>query len=341
MLSPISKVSDVEAVQVVINKSTGRISSRRLDTGNGGWTSWINYGAGGGGGGGTSDHGELEGLADDDHPQYLRNAEADLLYAALSHNHDSDYEAAGAISDHENAADPHSQYLTEDEADLLYAGLAHSHSGLAPSGGSTGQVLKKTSGTDYALTWGADNTGTGAAPIIAGYMPPIGPGGLDFKLGPTFLGTTLGTSSMSSGRLYLSRFIAPADITLMDIGVRVVSAVVASTARLGIYASDADGLPSTLLVDVEIPTDAKAYTTSVINLPVTTGTLYYLAGLFSSNPITSSGASGNGPLGYSYNPVGGLWTIRLDTTYGPLPADLSGSEYLLGNVQSPVIFLDI
>lgn len=40
-------------------------------------------GEAGGGGGGVTDHGALIGLADDDHPQYLRQAEADLLYAPI------------------------------------------------------------------------------------------------------------------------------------------------------------------------------------------------------------------------------------------------------------------
>jgi hypothetical protein len=40
----------------------------------------------------------------------------------------------------------------------------HAHSGLAPSGGTTGQVLKKASNTDYDYTWQADATGAGGSP---------------------------------------------------------------------------------------------------------------------------------------------------------------------------------
>ena len=40
-------------------------------------------GEAGGGGGGVTDHGALTGLGDDDHPQYLRQAEADALYAPI------------------------------------------------------------------------------------------------------------------------------------------------------------------------------------------------------------------------------------------------------------------
>lgn len=38
---------------------------------------------------------------------------------------------------------------------------AHTHNGLAPAGGLTGQVLKKTSGADYTYGWAADETGGG------------------------------------------------------------------------------------------------------------------------------------------------------------------------------------
>jgi hypothetical protein len=41
------------------------------------------------------------------------------------------------------------------------SGSGHSHSGLAPSGGTTSQVLKKNSNTDYDYSWAADDTGGG------------------------------------------------------------------------------------------------------------------------------------------------------------------------------------
>jgi hypothetical protein len=41
----------------------------------------------GGGGGGVSDHGDLTGLADDDHPQYLNNVRGDARYAGIAHTH--------------------------------------------------------------------------------------------------------------------------------------------------------------------------------------------------------------------------------------------------------------
>lgn len=39
----------------------------------------------------------------------------------------------------------------------------HTHSGLAPNAGTTGQVLKKNSNTDYDYAWAADSTGSAIA----------------------------------------------------------------------------------------------------------------------------------------------------------------------------------
>jgi hypothetical protein len=61
--------------------------------------------------GGTSDHGQLQGLADDDHPQYHTDARGDARYSQLGHNHDGAYEAAGtastALASHVAAAGAH------------------------------------------------------------------------------------------------------------------------------------------------------------------------------------------------------------------------------------------
>lgn len=65
--------------------------------------------AGTGSSGGVSDHGLLTGLADDDHPQY-----------ALADGSRGSFEASGAVGAHEAALDPHPQYLTEAEGNVLY-----------------------------------------------------------------------------------------------------------------------------------------------------------------------------------------------------------------------------
>ena len=98
--------------------------------------------------GGESDHGALTGLADDDHPQYVkadgtRDFTAtpqvngnDIWHAGndgpssgldadtLDGQHATAFETAGtaasAIAAHEAAGDPHSQYLTQAEGDALF-----------------------------------------------------------------------------------------------------------------------------------------------------------------------------------------------------------------------------
>lgn len=47
--------------------------------------------------------------------------------------------------------------------DARYSLLGHTHSGLAPIGGTTGQILKKNSNTDYDYSW--QNEGAGYVPV--------------------------------------------------------------------------------------------------------------------------------------------------------------------------------
>ena len=53
----------------------------------GGMVKVISAGTQGPAGGGVTDHGALNGLSDDDHPQYLNNARGDARYAPISHAH--------------------------------------------------------------------------------------------------------------------------------------------------------------------------------------------------------------------------------------------------------------
>lgn len=48
-------------------------------------------------------------------------------------------------------------------AELGAAAAVHTHSGLAPNGGTTGQVLKKNTNSDYDYAWQADSTGSAIA----------------------------------------------------------------------------------------------------------------------------------------------------------------------------------
>lgn len=50
----------------------------------------------GGGGGGVTDHGALTGLGDDDHTQYFNTARGDARYSLLGHNHSGTYQPANS-----------------------------------------------------------------------------------------------------------------------------------------------------------------------------------------------------------------------------------------------------
>lgn len=63
----------------------------------------------------VDDHGELNGLADDDHPQYHNDARGDARYSQLGHTHDD-------------------RYYTEAEVDALLAGVGASFLSVAKWG---------------------------------------------------------------------------------------------------------------------------------------------------------------------------------------------------------------
>lgn len=84
------------------------------------------------GGDGTSDHGQLDGLADDDHTQYAKadgsRGDFEVAGAAATAQAAAVATAAAALADHEGAEDPHPQYLTsvpEPDIYTLVATLAN------------------------------------------------------------------------------------------------------------------------------------------------------------------------------------------------------------------------
>ncbi|MFN3330112.1 MAG: hypothetical protein ACK419_04215, partial [Pyrinomonadaceae bacterium] len=68
--------------------------------------------------------------------------------------------------------------------------VGHTHNGLAPSGGTTGQVLKKNSNTDYDYSWQSDNTSAS--------QPVSDAPGTTFNINVASPGTTLVSKSLSS-----------------------------------------------------------------------------------------------------------------------------------------------
>lgn len=75
----------------------------------------------------------------------------------------ADARVNAGIATHVGLADPHTQYLTTAEGDAAYAAIGHTHPGLAPVGGTAGQVLKKISAVNYDYSWQADAVGGGGS----------------------------------------------------------------------------------------------------------------------------------------------------------------------------------
>jgi len=116
----------------------------------------------GGGGGGVTDHGDLTGLADDDHSQYLTTTRGDTRYYTKSQSDTSlagkenTGVAAGLLAAHVAAADPHTQYLKE--ADAAPVATAGTYASL------TGKPTIPALSDVAALVVGQSNSaGTGAA----------------------------------------------------------------------------------------------------------------------------------------------------------------------------------
>lgn len=112
--------------------------------------------SGGEGGGGVTDHGQLSGLGDDDHTQYLNNTRGDTRYYQKS---EVDTQLAGKSP-------------TSHNHDSTYAPIIHTHpiADIAATGGTTESFLKKDgtwatpTNTTYAVpTQGEAELGTATA----------------------------------------------------------------------------------------------------------------------------------------------------------------------------------
>jgi hypothetical protein len=79
-----------------------------------------------GGGSGVTDHGDLTGLADDDHPLYQDEDEVIAIANSIAAA-----EATAQIGTHNSDLAAHSYFLTQDEADALYDALGAADAALA------------------------------------------------------------------------------------------------------------------------------------------------------------------------------------------------------------------
>lgn len=125
--------------------------------------------------GATPAHGDLSGLDQDDHPQYLTETRGDARYPSISHNHDAQYDAIGeadaAVAAHVAATDPHTEYVkkvndrlgvnaTADTTNRLYVksdAVMFSHDDVTPGTGDLLHKLNKSSAAKIAATLLLDN----------------------------------------------------------------------------------------------------------------------------------------------------------------------------------------
>jgi hypothetical protein len=121
-----------------------------------------------------------------------------------------------------------------------------------PSGGVQGQVLTKTSATDYAAAW--QQPGLAVPPPVAGlYLTQ-------------FIAGAVANEGTTNNALFAQVIFVPRPVTVDEIAIEVtVAGASPSEARLGIYASNADGVPSSLIVDAGL-IDATSPGTKTIAL---------------------------------------------------------------------------
>lgn len=100
---------------------------------------------------GVTDHGDLTGLDDDDHPQYLNNARGDARYDAIGDAEAAqaaaEATAAAALSAHEAASDPHPGYVLESTLGVSVATLV---AGTIPAGQLPSYVDDVIEAADFA-----------------------------------------------------------------------------------------------------------------------------------------------------------------------------------------------
>jgi len=144
-------------------------------------------------------------------------------------------------------------------------------------GGTTGQLLSKTSGTDLDFTWVTN---------ASLYVPwPTGK-----YFGANGLNDTAANTA-TLNRVYYMPIIVPQSVTLDRIQVTTASTFSGTASvRLGIYNMDATtGLPSTVSLDAGTVSCTAANTTYSITISkaLTTG-IYYLASVMQSAATTST-----------------------------------------------------
>jgi hypothetical protein len=192
---------------------------------------------------------------------------------------------------------------------------------LLPAGGATGQVLAKVSGTNYDTGW--RQPGYVVPPPVVGEYLIQDAGRLGYGVTPLI------NNEMNAGAIFV-----PRSITVDQISIAVTTAASApAEGRLGIYAADNDGKPSTLIVDAGLY-DATTTGTKTITLsPAVTlpQGVVFLVNCRQSTGNYSVRRFNNGGIprpASAASSVGGnphLWAYRQGSVSGALPSTWTGT----------------
>jgi hypothetical protein len=188
--------------------------------------------------------------------------------------------------------------------------------GAAGATGATGSsgVIAVTAPITNSGTSTSANIGISLANIASKYAAPSY---LSYRSGYYYepnTGATITTTSPAKNRLILTPFFVSQNVTLDRIGMECTVAIASTVYRLGIYTSDSNGLPSTLLLDAgTVDTSSTGLKEITISQALSAG-LYYLA-------TANQGSTGN-PSVRALNTISG--------NYAPIGAASMGTTQYEG-----------
>jgi hypothetical protein len=174
--------------------------------------------------------------------------------------------------------------VTEDTNQVVVSSVGVQ--GPAGATGATGATGAAGASGVVAVTAPITNSGTSSAANIGLDQSNIAlkyasPWQVKYRSGYFYepqIGCVISTSPYTINRLFYVPLFLPESITMDRIGAECVTAVASSTFRLGLYNSDADGLPSSLVFDAgTIDTSSTGLKTITISQTVSTPGLYFLA----------------------------------------------------------------
>jgi hypothetical protein len=192
--------------------------------------------------------------------------------------------------------------------DVLWLDTDEPSATMLPTGGTAGQVLSKINGTDYNTQWNnpttvsvtspITNTGTSTSATIGINQTALSQFGYrKFVSGYNYYipNVALGTANPTVTRQWFVPLMVPETTTFTRLGLYIITGVASSLFRLGIYASDTNDRPSTLIVDGGQVSGATTASSMFLTINTTlTAGLYWLSSC-------SQGAAGSGPRGYAFS----------------------------------------